>query len=48
MKRTLLNDFKIIFNSIECKGLSSTCEKCSNYTICDILEKLISSIKKFY
>lgn len=48
MKRTLLDDFMKIFDSLECKGIKFTCTNCSNKAICDMIEKVINSIKKFY
>lgn len=48
MKRTLLNDFMKIFNFLDCNGIKYTCVNCSNKAICDMIEKVINSIKKFY
>lgn len=48
MKRTLLDDFVKIFSFLECKGIKYTCTNCCNKAICDMVEKVINSIEKFY
>ena len=42
VKRTLLDDFMKVYNSLECKGVRFTCLNCPNKIICDILETVIN------
>ena len=47
VNRTLLNDVEKIYFSIPCtSGIS--CECCKNKLMCDIVEDLMKSLKKFY
>ena len=47
VNRTLLDDVEKIYFSIPCaSGVS--CEHCKNKVICDIVEDLMKSLKKFY
>ena len=46
VNRTLLNDIEKIYFSIQCT--SFYCEDCRNKQICDIIEDLMKSLKKFY
>ena len=47
MKRTLLEDVKIIYFSIPCtSGVS--CEHCKNKVLCDLIANLLKSLKKIY
>ena len=47
VNRTLLDDVEKIYLSIPCaSGVS--CEHCKNKVICDIVEDLMKSLKKFY
>ena len=48
MKRTLLDDFIKIYNSIHCDYEYCSCNDCSNKYICDLIDEVISSISKFY
>ena len=48
MKRTLLDDFIKIYNSIYCDYEYCSCSKCSNNYICDIVSDVIKSIRKHY
>ena len=48
MKRTLLDDFMKIYNSLECDSLECYCSQCSNRIICDLIDEVICSISKFY
>ena len=45
--RTLLDDVEKIYFSIECTSAYS-CERCKNKLMCDIVEDLMKSVKKFY
>ena len=47
VNRTLLDDVEKIYFSIPCtSGVS--CECCENKLMCDIVEDLMKSLKKFY
>ena len=47
VNRTLLDDVEKIYFSILCtSGVS--CERCKNKLMCDIVEDLMKSLKKFY
>ena len=47
LNRTLLDDVEKIYFSIPCtSGVS--CEHCKNKLMCDIVEDLMKSLKKFY
>ena len=47
VNRTLLDDVEKIYFSIPCtSGVS--CECCKNKLMCDIVEDLMKSLKKFY
>ena len=47
VNRTLLDDVEKIYFSIPCtSGVS--CECCKNKLMCDIMEDLMKSLKKFY
>ena len=48
MKRTLLDDFIKIYNSIQCDYEYCSCVNCSNNYICDIVRDVINSITKYY
>ena len=48
MKRTLLDDFIKIYNSINCDSLYCNCNDCSNKNICDLIDTVITSISIFY
>lgn len=48
VKRTLLDDFIKIYQSINCSSLYCRCNECSNKKICDIVYKALTSIAKFY
>ena len=48
MKRTLLDDFIKIYNSINCDSEYCSCSECSNKYICDLIDNVITSISKFY
>ena len=48
MKNTLLTDLTRLFNYLECDGIKFSCHKCSNRVLCDLIVKLINSIKKYY
>ena len=48
MKRTLLDDFIKIYNSIHCDSLYCNCKDCLNGYICDLIDEVINSISKFY
>ena len=47
MKRTLLDDVEKIYFSIPCTS-GVICERCKNKLMCDIVEDLMKSLKKFY
>ena len=47
VNRTLLDDVEKIYCSIECTSTYS-CECCKNKLMCDIVEDLMKSLKKFY
>ena len=47
VNRTLLDDVEKIYFSIECTSAYS-CERCKNKLMCDIVEDLMKSLKKFY
>ena len=47
VNRTLLDDVEKIYFSIECTSTYS-CECCKNKLMCDIVEDLMKSLKKFY
>ena len=47
-KRTLLDDFIEICESINCDSLYCNCNDCSNKFICDLIDEVITSILKFY
>ena len=53
MKRTLLDDFKKVYNSISCVYQYCTydyeyCNDCSNKKLCDTVEDVIKSIGDLY
>ncbi len=52
MKNTLLDDLVKVYYTIECKPVINSwcksCSCCSNKLFCDMIEKLINSIKKYY
>ena len=48
LKRTLLDDFTKIYNSIKCDSEFCSCNECSNKYICDLIDEVITSISKFY
>ena len=47
VNRTLLDDVEKIYFSIECTSTYSY-ERCKNKLMCDIVEDLMKSLKKFY
>ena len=47
-KRTLLDDFIKIYNSINCDSEYCSCNECSNKKLCDIVEDVIKSIGDLY
>ena len=47
VNRTLLDDVEKIYFSIECTS-DYSCERCKNKLMCDIVEDLMKSLKKFY
>ena len=47
VNRTLLDDVEKIYFSIQCTS-SYSCERCKNKLMCDIVEDLMKSLKKFY
>ena len=48
LKRTLLDDFIKIYNSINCDSEYCNCNECSNKKICDTLEDVIKNIGGLY
>ena len=48
MKRTLLDDFIKIYNSIHCDYEYCSCSDCSNDDFCSIVADVINSITKHY
>ena len=48
LKRTLLDDFMIIFKNINCDSLYCNCNDCSNKMLCDIVEDVIKNIGGLY
>ena len=48
MKRTLLDDFIKIYNSINCDSLYCSCNECSNKDICEIVENILNSMRNHY
>ena len=52
MKRTLLDDILQVYYSIPCEEAENaycfSCSCCKNKAICNMIENLINSIKKFY
>ena len=52
MKRTLLDDIKKVYFSIECITEDNTictyCGYCKNKSMCKMIENLIKSMKEFY
>ena len=47
VNRTLLDDVAKVYFSIQCTS-SYSCERCKNKLMCDIVEDLMKSLKKFY
>ena len=47
INRTLLDDVEKIYFSIRCTS-AYKCERCKNKLMCDIVEDLMKSLKKFY
>ena len=47
VNRTLLDDIEKIYFSIPCAS-GVRCECCKNKLMCDIVEDLMKSLKKFY
>ena len=47
-KRSLLDDFMIIYENIDCDSLYCNCKDCSNYYICDLIDEIIASLLNFY
>ena len=48
MKRTLLDDFIKIYNSINCDSEYCSCNECSNKDFCIFVANLINSMRKHY
>ena len=48
MKRTLIEDFIEIYNSIKCESKYCNCSKCSNKDFCEFVGNLINSMRKYY
>ena len=47
-KRTLLDDFIIIYNLIPCNIIYKSCNECKNKKLCKTLYKVLISMRKFY
>ena len=47
-KRTLLDDFLIIYRLIPCNIIYTSCIECKNENLCKTLYKVLLSIRKFY
>ena len=47
-KRTLLDDLMEIYKNINCDSLYCNCNDCSNKSIYDLIDEVITSISKFY
>ena len=48
MKRTLLDDFIKIYNSINCDSEYCSCSECSNKDICEIVGNILNSMRNHY
>ena len=48
MKRTLLDDFIKIYNSIHCDYEYCSCNECSNKDICEFVGNILNSMKNHY
>ena len=48
MKRSLLDDFIKIYNSINCDSEYCSCNECSNKYICEIVGNILNSMRKHY
>ena len=48
MKRTLLDDFIKIYNSIRCDYEYCSCNECSNKYICEIVGNILNSMRNHY
>ena len=48
MKRSLLDDFIKIYNSINCDSEYCNCNGCSNKDFCEFVGNLINSMRKHY
>ena len=47
-KRSLLDDFLIIYHSISCDIIYKSCIECKNENLCKTLYKVLLSMRKFY
>ena len=48
MKRSLLDDFIKIYNSINCDSEYCSCNECSNKYICEIVGNILNSMRNHY
>ena len=48
MKRTLLDDFIKIYNSINCDSEYCSCNECSNKDICELVGNILNSMRNHY
>ena len=48
MKRTLLDDFIKIYNSINCDSEYCSCNECSNKHICELVGNILNSMRNYY
>ena len=47
-KRSLLDDFIKIYNSINCDSEYCSCNECSNKYICEIVGNILNSMRNHY
>ena len=48
LKRTLLDDFIKIYESINCDSEYCSCNECSNKYICELVGNILNSMRKYY
>ena len=48
LKRTLLDDFIKIYNSINCDSEYCSCNECSNKDICELVGNILNSMRDYY
>ena len=48
MKRSLLDDFIKIYNSINCDSEYCSCSECSNKNICEFVGNILNSMRNHY